>query len=1260
MKVLSPLLGLFKKIFPILLFFLVTLLYADIEPNNSCAKEEIISELHNKTISVSHAESGSVQKNSDTYDYYKFTAGISGNVNISLTTNKTNNSIIVGSSCEGSNYYSDITNSNTKIAPAFSVTAGTTIHIRIERRYATTMTYNLNISIDDGTITTSQRNFTLRNPANSRNILGDYQVIGNTVLCVKKDGSCYDYTKSSANHNLDLKFIDVDNTNNTFNNSSQAKLSIPPSAKVKWAAIYAQGHILNKNQSQTVAILKDPMKITVPSISGTISSIPKQIDLYPRSGSNGYTYSTYSDIPELVGLEGSAINGMVTVANVKAYEGKEDSGLGNYGAWTLVVIYESDNISLKNISVFDGYRIIKDETGFNDIAINIDGFITPTSGNIVSRVSIFAGEGDKNIVGDKLYLNDTQIGNKGNAFYSHITSDIVRNPSYSNNQGIDIQTFDVGTNGLNLIKNSDYNARIKFSSTGDHYYPSLAIFSTELYEPRVCYKQEFFNELGDPIVEDIKVGDTITVHTWISNMKKDSLDVNLETADKVEITVELDNENFEYIPNTIKIKNVYELDFSNKTDAIKDDIADFLFDTNTTKWRVGTGANSTNGGELTPNITASNDNKAFVEFQVKLLQEGDIHINNIYKVSYENPQLGVRFGDESPINIGVCADIDTALAIGGVLGKFNVVNENGGNGSFNDPSSPETYLNTQVVNRPFNVKILSLNENGTALKPFTGNVSVSLIENPYDGSCGNSEICKQAKCENAVPISATKDITFNGSYVVEQFNYIKATKSALFRVNYGTANDPKFACSIDGFAIRPDRFELSAPAGEHIELLTSAKNYNFSLIAAQYGNNMPSSEYNVANVDSSSIALKKILYMPDGSDGTAVLNGSLNYTSTSFNIVDGSANNVVGINFTDVGRVNIKMIDKTWAKYDIDNGDTIESCDSQGAWVCGDINATFIPSHFALSGVELHNNSGSTFTYISDDLNISAPYSVVLTAQNALNATTQNFDKDSWENPVNVSITLPTVIGMTPNKNELDLGLNLDFVNGVKNILSNDSNLSFNFNREVNKTINPFVIEGGDTNLTAISQYSASGTTKDITGTNTAANKATFIYGRTHAPRQRYTDNSGSALIYFEAYCFGTDANGVSCDKLLLPNGLNSRNTNDLRWFVNSQHDTNHGVIGNVVEKNALGRVNPTGQTGINSVTTVDMTYTEDQGYPYKTTMENNASSWLIHNEHDAGATTNQFPVEFSKASSEWSGKHETDTTTNDHNATNTNRRSMW
>lgn len=1125
-------------------------------------------------------------------------------------------------------------------------------------------TENITINITTAPIvTTNQREFSIRNPISTRNIKGNIKVIGNTVLCWKDGGtSCKETT--ATNNNLNLSFVDTDSNSYTYNNSSQAQIAaIPDSATVVWAGFYTQGY-LKENATNTQSLLTaTPAILTTPS--GTnISLTPTVIDVFEYDN-NDFTYATFNQVTDLVGLTGTQVNGWYTGANIKAKEGS-DSNPGNFGAWTLVVIYEDDSETLKNISVFDGYKRVSSQSEYNNVDIPITGFLTPTNGDISSTLSIFAGEGDIGYEGDKLYLDGTAI-NDTNAFNSS-TNGFVANPDLANNSGIDIQNHNVGSTGLNpldIITNSQQSALINMTSSLDAYFPSMVAFSTELYEPRVCYKQEFFDENGDAI-DSVAIGDTITVSTWISNMKKDSSDINLEIADKVEITVELDNENLEYIAGSTNMRNVYESDFSSKTDAPADDLADFFFDTNTTKWRVGTGASSTDGGELTPNFTASNDNKAFITFQTKLLKEGDISINNIYKVSYENSQLGIRFGDESPLNIGVCADINSSLGVAGALGKFNVVNETGGSGFFNDPSSSQTWLTTQVVNKPFTVKVISLNDTGTALQNYSGDVTLSLISNPYDGSCGNDDLCKQLKCETATPITIENSVTLDGLFLTKTLTYNTAAKNVFFKIAYDLGT--KFACSVDSFAIRPDKFNLTFPVGEDTELLTAAQNYNLSLIAAEYSTGTASMGYDVANAQTV-LNLEKVLYNPDGTDGSATLNGTLAFSPTLFNILNGSASNV-GLSFNDVGKVNIKMIDKTWAAIDIDNGDTTEDCSSTGAYICGDINATFIPSHFALSNVTLHNSNNSNFTYLSTDLNISAPFDITVTAQNTLNATTQNFNQGSWENPVDINISLPTVTGMTSRKDEINSSVNLGFTSGSITIPWNDTNttkkLSFNFERTVNIPLNPFIVNGTNINLTALSRYTSStSNTKDVTGTNTAVNNATFIYGRSHAPRQRYKNDNGIAFIYYEAYCFGTDANGVICNKSLLPNGLNSRNTNDLRWFVNSTHNVaNDGsVVDTVTEKlpNNVVTEDIALRNSVNSKTEIKLNYDDTTfGYPYKTTMENNASSWLIHNEHDAGATTNQFSVEFSQYGGAWSGKHKTDTVTKDHNVTNTNRRSMW
>jgi hypothetical protein len=108
---------------------------------------------------------------------------------------------------------------------------------------------------------------------------------------------------------------------------------------------------------------------------------------------------------------------------------------------------------------------------------------------------VFTGEGDAHITGDTLQMAgatyNTTLTNywSSNEFNSRVDTSGDRNPSLTNNNGIDIHKYDVGTTtgAKNIIKNNETGAKLKFTTTGDHYFPSLAVFSTQLYLPQMCY-----------------------------------------------------------------------------------------------------------------------------------------------------------------------------------------------------------------------------------------------------------------------------------------------------------------------------------------------------------------------------------------------------------------------------------------------------------------------------------------------------------------------------------------------------------------------------------------------------------------------------------------------------------------------------------------------------------------------------------------------------------------------------------------------------
>ena len=502
-------------------------------------------------------------------------------------------------------------------------------------------------------------------------------------------------------------------------------------------------------------------------------------------------------------------------------------------------------------------------------------------------------------------------------------------------------------------------------------------------------------------------------------------------------------------------------------------------------------------------------------------------------------------------------------------------------------------------------------------------------------------------------------------------------------------------CTTDSFAIRPNNFVIESSNTHMPDLLRAGSDYNVSINAYDYDLTTNSIGY---NQEDSNLTIATVKW----DNSPRVVNIALNGTATlgDFNITDGlsSYNGVSGevasFSYTDVGYLTVGIIDQNWAAVDINDvysgGDTtLSDCSADGGYVCGDKNVTFIPHHFSFKDVNMTNNNGlpGTYTYLSnlDDANqstfgMSARIQTTIVAQNEANDTTLNFKTGSsfYENPVFVESNVTSATHGEANTTTIIAAL-LGFTDGEHNVTWNNANLSsvlrFNFPRSVSDAMNPFTISPSDMNLSTKSIYSQ----PVVTGYDSIANVegeevglgdggATMIYGRTNAKKQTYTTNSGTALIYYEAFCDGMDAAGVACVKSLLPNGVNSTTTNDPRWFINPEHNAStspiDGFAGSVNQKgSAVGSGSVRGTTATTSTpasTTITYVDSGSKGYPYKTTMENNATNWLIYDKYDVNASKNKFDVEFLGGSSNWAGIHETNTTTIKRASDKTNRRTTW
>ena len=341
------------------------------------------------------------------------------------------------------------------------------------------------------------------------NLKGNMKVIGNTVLCPKdQNGACTEAT--TYNSHVDLKYtkLSTDIGNASIFNSSKAKLVdsvIDPtkSAKVKWAGLYWSGYLSKSNYTRAKANeLIDNHTVKLSVHDGNYVDISSHTVLGRIANGNyrGTSYGCFADVTTI--MKDIRPEGNYSVANIPSTEGEtwvsQGDGLGNSGAWTLVVIYENINDpKTRNATVFDGFVKVDEGT---DAIINVSGFKTPKSGSVDSTLSVFANEGDKIITGDQFKFKNLDGDNQSapekilsssdgnsNYFNSSITGVDDRTPSVGNNNGIDIHTDQMGTSGYNIVSTNQTAASITMTSSQDTYFPVMVAFATELYIPKLCY-----------------------------------------------------------------------------------------------------------------------------------------------------------------------------------------------------------------------------------------------------------------------------------------------------------------------------------------------------------------------------------------------------------------------------------------------------------------------------------------------------------------------------------------------------------------------------------------------------------------------------------------------------------------------------------------------------------------------------------------------------------------------------------------------------
>ena len=334
------------------------------------------------------------------------------------------------------------------------------------------------------------------------------------------------------------------------------------------------------------------MLFKTPSSFGYNAVNASQLDTAVGGQTN--EYGGFADVTSLVSSGGS---GTYWVGNIQT-----TGGNGQWGGWSLIVAYANNNELLNNITVFDGYQVINSATG---VTMNVSGFLTPLSGPVISRVGLIGWDGDDGaggatFTGDSFLVNGIPLYDNCNPSSNDFFNSTVCNlgvpnqarypnnasypPGMVNTLGVDVDLVQLASG---IIPNGATSATLKFTTNGESFGAHAAAFVTNLYVPIVT--PNVVKTVTDLNGGDLVVGDTLRYTISLSNTGQDTA-TNVILTDNIPAYTT-------YVPGSLRI--VSGPNAGAKTDASGDDQADYVSSgTPHVVFRLGTGANATNGGSL--------------------------------------------------------------------------------------------------------------------------------------------------------------------------------------------------------------------------------------------------------------------------------------------------------------------------------------------------------------------------------------------------------------------------------------------------------------------------------------------------------------------------------------------------------------------------------------------------------------------------------------------------------------------------------------
>jgi uncharacterized repeat protein (TIGR01451 family) len=477
---------------------------------------------------------------------------------------------------------------------------------------------------------------------------------------------------TGRDNSYSMSYINIDAATAGIFMSSSDSLNLPNCSEISWAGLYWGAAIATTTVGYNA---RDSVKLKV----NTGAYLNLKADTLWDSGASFTTYHCFKNITSIVKANG--IKARYTLANMPFSQ-----ATGNFGGWTIVVVFKNDLMDMRNLTVFSGLANVSSTATSNLVDIPINGFLTPPTGPVTFELGMVVYDGDRASTGDSLLFKGGVAGafvpvsdalhNSNDVFNSTISNNGVltpfRNPSYRNTLGYDANIFRPVNTAKNFLNNSITSATIRqrtVPSTGETYLTQVVTSAIDVYEPDM----KVVNKVTDINGGILSPGDTLEYTLTLKNIGSD---IALSTV--FEDTMGF---NILYVPNSIRVTVGPNAAAVPKTDGTDTDQASYNAATRSIKVNIGTGANGTTGGQMVNSPTGVDS--TIVKFRATVTTEctklacdntvsnraflkGIGQVSGNFLIGASNPDLLDAFGcplkgsTVTALNAGVCPTISAS------------------------------------------------------------------------------------------------------------------------------------------------------------------------------------------------------------------------------------------------------------------------------------------------------------------------------------------------------------------------------------------------------------------------------------------------------------------------------------------------------------------------------------------------------------------------------------------------------------------------